>query len=169
MPIFALQFLKDNFIAIGLAVALGIVSLDVAYKDQKIKSIELDLGQASLKIQMAEAAYQQRVEQIAQINKLNDANVALISNQYEQQLSDARKNHAQAYSTVIATVPAHVGVRLQPSNSAGDSAVPKDDPSASGTDEDTSGGEITLGDAIDCAIQVNGLQEYINQELSVLQ
>ena len=170
MPILLIEWLKSNWLSAALGLVIAGLSLTLVWKNHTIKSLELDVGQAKLKIEMAEAAYQKQVAIVSQINNTNDAAVAMLKTSYDQTLADERNYHASAYKTVIAHVPA-IGVRITTPNASSDSAMPKDDTSTAGTDDGAEGAsatDVTLGDCIDAAVQIDGLQQYIETELKLV-
>ena len=172
MPILLLEWLKTNWLSAALGLVIAGLSITLVWKNHTIKSLELDVGQAKLKIEMAQVAYRNQVALVSKLNSDNAAQVAVLKTSYDQQLSAQRIDHATAYKTVIAHVPAGAnGVRFAAANTAGSGPVPQDVTPATGTDasaESTPATDVTEGDCIDAAVQIDGLQEYITTELKLI-
>lgn len=164
-----LSFLRANWLTVGMGAMLIALSINIAFKSHRIKSLELELGQAHLAIDKAQAEYKAQALRVAALNESNQREVAEIREDYRKTLTEERKKHAQTYRIAIAHADAAGRMRLA-TDRAGTSTMPEDDAAAARADGKAEGGQaaesVSVGDCIDAAIQIEGLQRYIQTELA---
>lgn len=163
------QFLKDNWVTVGLCVVIAALYFINSAQSRQIKTLEIDVNEAGIAMERAQAAADAQAIRVDALNKSNAVRVAALTDDYRRTIRKERDAHAETYKVAIAHADALGRMRLA-TGQGGDGAVPQDGAAAAGVDAYAEGGQaaesVSVGDCIDAAVQIEGLQRYIETELA---